>query len=194
MAYCSKCGREMAEGSQFCSGCGQSAGNPANVSPQTVYRQPVQPIYPQPNLLQQLSSKIKTDAILWIVIACLQFVIGFFNIAVGIALYTDYDDGMINLITGLCVWMVGVSNLVVSIRNMRYSKEVLVRPIGIVQRFQPVGGLIGTLVYNLLLGGFIGVIGTIYGFMLRNFVISNAAQFQAIEADYAGGFPPTNAS
>lgn len=189
MTFCSQCGKEVADTAQFCSECGQAVGNQGNSAQQVVRQQPVQPtyqqpqfVYQQPNLLQQLSSKIKTDAVIWIVVACLQFVIGIFNIAVGFALNVDYEDGTMNFITGACVLLVGVVNLVNSMRDMKYSKEVLIRPAGIMQRFEPIGGLIGTLVYNLLLGGVIGVVGSIYGFVLRNFVVSNAAQFQAIES------------
>lgn len=135
-------------------------------------------------LLQQLSSKVKTNAIIWIVIACIQFFIGMVNIVIGFVLNADYEDGTSNLITGFFVIIVGVLNIVNATRSLKYSKEVLTKPVGIVQSFQPVGNLIGTLIYNLLLGGIIGVAGSIYAFILRSFVLSNTAQFQLIEAEY----------
>lgn len=192
MAFCSECGKEVAEDSQFCPECGRTVSNQVNSAQQTCYQQPVQPtyqtppqsVYLQPNLIQQLSTKIKTDAIIWIVIACLQFLIGIFNIVTGLVLNADYEDGTMNLITGFFVILVGIINLVNSMRSIKYSKEVLIRPVGIVQRFEPIGGLVGILIYNLLFGGIIGAFGSIYGFVLRNFVISHAAQFQAIESSY----------
>ena len=194
MAFCSKCGREIANGSQFCSGCGQpvseQAAQQAIYQSQQVYQQPMQSVpYPQQGsnpmfLLQQLCSKIKTNSIIWIVIACVQFFIGMVNIVIGFALNADYEDGTTNLITGFFVIIVGVLNIVNATRSLKYSREVLTKPVGIVQSFQPVGNLIGTLIYNLLLGGIIGVAGSIYAFILRSFVLSNTAQFQLIEAEY----------
>ena len=92
MQFCSQCGKEIADGALFCSACGQAVAG--QTPPPTAYRpvQPTnppvfsQPVYPPQSLLQQLSLKIKTNAILWIIIACLQFVIGLFNLIVGIAL------------------------------------------------------------------------------------------------------------
>lgn len=191
MPFCSKCGKEIVNGSQFCPGCGQPVSMQASAQYASqawqAYQQPYtqQQVYQKPPfLLQQLSSKIRTNAIIWIVIACIQFIIGMANIAVGFALNADYGDGTTNLITGFFVIIVGVLNIVNAAKDLKYSSEVLAKPAGIVQNFQPVGSLIGTLIYNLLLGGIIGVAGSIYSFILRNFVLSNAAQFQSIESDF----------
>lgn len=186
MQYCSKCGKELMEGSQFCPGCGQAVGGQQTQQP--VYPQPRQS-YPQPvyqntfGILQQLSSKIKTNAVIWIIIAVFQFIVGLFNMVVGFALNADYEDGTTNIIMGIFVILVGVMNMINASRDLKYSKDVLVRPLGIVKRFQPVGNLIGTLIYNLFFGGIIGIVGSIYAFILRNFVMTNAAQFEVIEAN-----------
>lgn len=186
MAFCTKCGKGIVSGSQFCSGCGQAVVGQSAPQPQQAYQQPQpQQTYQQPpSLLQQLSSKIKTNSIIWIVIACLQFAIGLFYIVVGFVVYDNYENGLSYIIGGAFVILVGVLNITSASKDFKYSSDVFVNPVGIVARFQPLGNLIGTLIYNLLFGGIIGVVGSIYAFVLRNFVLTNTTQFQAIEVDF----------
>lgn len=189
MAFCSKCGKEIPNGAQFCTGCGQAAYPPqAPYQPPQNFQQPVRPpFFPQPHpLVQQLSSKIKTSAVIWILIAAFQFIAGLLNLVVGFELNAGHDDGAVNIFVGIFVILIGVLNSVMASRNLDYSQEVLANPVGIVNTYKPVGGLIGTLVYNLFFGGIIGIAGSIYAFVLRSFVMSHASQFQAIEAGYSG--------
>lgn len=160
---------------------------------QGVGNQPIQPVAGYncnytgnltSNLLQRLSDKVHTNAIIWLVIASLQVIIGFFNLAIGIALVLDYDYGTTNIITGIFVLIVAAMNYFVASRDVKYSKTILNQPTGIVARFAPIGGYIGTLIYNILFGGIIGIAGSIYGLFIRNFVISNSQYFENIEQQY----------
>lgn len=149
MKYCMKCGKELFDEAVICPGC----GCPTN-------RTVVQP--PQPELLQQLSERVKTNGVIWLVVAAIQILCGvFFN---------------------WYLLVVGVLNVVTAIQDLSYSKTVLTTPAGIVKRFEPLAGPIVTLIYNLIFGGLIGVAGSIYYLTaIRSFVMERREAFQRFE-------------
>lgn len=107
-------------------------------------------------LVKKLSEKIYTDAIIWLVIGALQILSGVFLI-------------------------VGVLNILSAVNDMKYSKTVLEDPSGIVERYEPITMPIIVLAYNLVFGGLIGVIGSIYYFVaIRSFVMENKTEFEKL--------------
>ena len=67
---------------------------------------------------------------------------------------------------------------------MQYSKTLLEQPNGIVAKFEPLTGPIITLVYNLIIGGVIGVAGSIYYFLaIRNYVMENKQFFASLDVE-----------
>lgn len=159
MKYCAKCGKQLFDDAAFCSGCGHPTASGPAAAP---YTGP----YTTPNatngLLTKLSERLNTNGIIWIVIAVLQIIIG---------------------LTGTILpLIVGVLNLISAVKDMNYSKEVLRNPVGIVNNFEPITSPVITLVYNLVIGGVIGVVGSIYYFIaLRGFVMENKNAFLALE-------------
>lgn len=104
-------------------------------------------------LLKTLSERVKIDAIIWLVIGIIQIVTGAF-------------------------FIVGILNIISAINDLKYSKEVLDNPTGIVERYEPLTMPIIVLVYNAIFGGVIGIAGSIYYFVaIRNFVMENKAEF-----------------
>ena len=113
-------------------------------------------------LLRTLSQRLNTNGIIWLVIGILQILGGIF----------------INWF----LLIVGVLNIVSSIQDMKYSKTVLEKPDGIVDKFEPIAGPVITLVYNLVIGGIIGVVGSIYYFIaIRNYVMENKQFFASLD-------------
>lgn len=113
-------------------------------------------------LLTKLSERIKTNGVIWVVI------------------------GAVQIILGVCgLWyalIVGVINLISAIRDIKYSRTVRTQPVGIVRNFEKLTRPIITLVYNVVIGGVIGIAGSIYYFVaLRSFVMENKSAFLAIE-------------
>lgn len=162
MKYCTKCGKQLFDDAAFCSACGcPAAPNPNAASYTTPYTAP----YAAPNansLLKKLSERIKTNGIIWIVIAVLQIIIG--------------------LSGTILPLIVGVLNMISAVKDMNYSKEVLNNPVGIVNNFESITSPVITLVYNLVIGGVIGVVGSLYYFIaLRGFVMENKNEFLALE-------------
>ena len=74
--------------------------------------------------------------------------------------------------------VVGIFNIISSVQDMNYSKTLLENPTGIVKKFEPIAGPIRVLIYNFLIGGVIGVVGSIYYFVaIRNYVTENKQFF-----------------
>ncbi|MCL2083523.1 MAG: zinc ribbon domain-containing protein [Oscillospiraceae bacterium] len=188
MTFCRKCGIQLEENTK-CPKCGHTVDvAPQENPPQKYIPSPPQgnavntpppiPVYIiQPNLLLQLSSRIKTEGLIWMIIGLLQTVVIF-----GSFLFlAEYEGEKSIIILGVPFLIVGIINIGLAVDDFIYSKKVLADPVGIVQRYLPFGRLVGNIIYNVLFGGLIGVVGSFYRFSLRYFVISNAAQLQDIE-------------
>ena len=186
MKFCSMCGKELEDNAAFCAACGASTAPSAqaaqsqspNYNQAPNYNQGYNPNYNQSynpgynqgyapyagnpqQLVQQLSQKINTNGIIWIVIGVLQILFGFIAIFPAI---------------------VGVLNIISGVNDMKYSKAILVNPVGIVSKHEPTTSAIITLVYNILVGGVVGVIGSIYYFVaIRGFVMNNKDAFLSLE-------------
>lgn len=117
-------------------------------------------------LVNDLSARLKTNGVIWICIASIQ-------ILAGIA----FDWILL---------IIGVLNIISAINDLTYSKTVLDNPTGVVNRFEPLTGAIIVLIYNLIFGGIIGVIGSVYYLTaIRGFVVSNKTAFLQIEEKYS---------
>lgn len=116
------------------------------------------------DIIQTISQRININGIIWIVVAALQIIIGIFS--------------WITLI-------VGVLNLVSAIQDIKYSKVLPTNPVGLVEKVKPLTMTIITFVYNLVIGGVIGIAGSIYYFIaVRGFVLENEQEFLKIEEQH----------
>ena len=156
MKYCTHCGKELLDEAVICVGCGCAV---AGRQGQSAYNTAVD----SATLLNTLSQRVKTNGIIWLVIGVLQILGGLF----------------INWF----LLVVGVLNIVSSVQDMNYSKTLHENPTGIVAKFEPITGPVITLIYNLIIGGVIGVIGSIYYFVaIRNYVMENKQFFASLDA------------
>ncbi len=118
--------------------------------------------HPPPTIVNTISQRIQTNGIIWIVIGAIQILLG--------------------ISVNWVLLIVGVLNLVSSIQDINYSKSFPLNPVGIVNKVKPLTGPIITLIYNLVIGGIIGVAGSIYYFIaVRGFVLENEQAFLEIE-------------
>jgi len=154
--YCTHCGKELLDEAVICVGCGCAVGGQNNQTANNI-------VADGTALLNTLSQRLNTNGIIWLVIGILQILGGiFFN---------------------WFLLIVGVLNIISSVQDMQYSKTLLENPTGIVAKFEPLTGPIITLVYNLVIGGVIGVIGSIYYFLaIRNYVMENKQFFASLDA------------
>lgn len=157
MKYCTHCGKELMDEAVICTGCGCAVGG------QTISMAKEETV-DGTTLLNTLSQRLNTNGIIWMVIAVLQILGGIF----------------INWF----LLIVGVLNIVSAVQDMNYSKTLLKNPKGIVAKFEPITGPIITLVYNLVIGGIIGVAGSIYYFLaIRNYVMEHKPFFASLDAE-----------
>lgn len=166
--FCQNCGSEMAMNAAFCSSC----GSPSNVYTNNPNQQngyypqnPQQTCYSDADrsrMLNTLSERLNINGIIWIVIGILQIAGGVF-----------WDWFLL---------IVGVLNIIYAVHDIQYSKTLLNNPKGVVAEFEPIGGAIVVLIYNLIVGGVIGVVGSIYYFVaIRNFVMENKTFFASLD-------------
>lgn len=139
--------------------------------------------------MKTLSRKVETEAIVWVIIASIQLFLGIIFLISGFSALDHYytrDTAQVYFFEAVALIVVSIVNYIVSSKDFKYSKDVLVQPIGIVKKFTPIGGYIGTLIYNILFGGLIGIIGSIFGFVTRSYVMNNATIFNNIENEAMG--------
>ncbi len=161
-------------------GYGYAGNNSANFGSTQPYGYQYAPTPETP--LTRLSAKVKTNAIIWIVIASLQSVIAIVNLIVWSVYHSSYlVEASSNGISALVLAIIAIVNFVSAKKDLDYSKYILHTPRGIVAKFQPIGGYIGNLIYNLIFGGIIGIVGSIYGLCVRSYVMNYAGYFQMIE-------------
>lgn len=157
MKYCTHCGKELLDEAVICVDCGCE-----------VHEQTTQSFYNESvdftPLLNTLSQRLNTNGIIWLVIGILQILGGIF--------------------LNWFMLIVGALNIISSVQDMQYSKAILKNPTGIVAKFEPITGPVITLIYNLVVGGVVGVVGSIYYFVaIRNYVMENKAILAGLDAE-----------
>lgn len=156
MKYCTHCGKEIMDEAVICVGCGCAVGEQSNGP---VNNTAVDGYA----LINKLAQRIHTSGIIWLVIGALQILGGIF--------------------VNWFLLIVGVLNVISSVQDMNYSKTLPENPTGIVAKFEPITGPVITLIYNLVIGGVIGVVGSIYYFVaIRSFVMENKQFFASLDA------------
>ena len=159
MKFCRQCGKQLPDEALFCSYCGFST-QPQSENPHSHTQSAG--VQGTDSMVIKLSERIKINSIIWVVIAILQIIIG--------------------IILNWIFLIVGVLNIVTAVRDYNYSKQILASPVGIVKNAEPLVIPIVTLVYNAVIGGIIGVAGSIYYLIaIRNFVMENKNYFLEIE-------------
>ena len=155
--YCTCCGNEVNENAVVCIKCGCEIPKTAMQNGQIGYTP-----FASASIVDTITQRIKTNGIIWIAIAVIQILMGIsFN---------------------WILLVVGVLNLISSIQDLNYSKDFPNNPVGIVTKMKPLGRAIIVLIYNLVIGGIVGVAGSIYYLVaVRGYVLENEQAFLEIE-------------
>ena len=163
MPYCGKCGSQTEEGAVFCGKCGAPVNQNAP-QPEPYTAPSAGNLAANRQLLIKLSERIKISAIIWIVIGIAQ-ALTILGCAVPVAL-------------------LGVYNIYVGIRNLKYGQTILTNPVCIVAGQESLAMPILSLVVNLLLGGMIGCVGALYDIIcIRGLVMDNKDAFLQMERE-----------
>ncbi len=173
--FCRRCGKQINETANFCPYCGdkQIYTNFSEFVTNThTFQAPRIQSYFIPHsrydslyfqkLVDTVSQRIKTNAVIWIVLATLQILFGL--------------SGNIPII------VIGLLNLTSAVRDIRVSKKFTQKPVGIVNEVKPLVGSVINIIFNFFIGGFFGVIGTIYYLVaIRGYVLENEQAFLELE-------------
>ena len=162
MKYCTHCGKELLNEAVICVNCGCMVKMPVSTAPAGIA---------DDRLLNKLAERVKINGIIWLVIGILQVIAGL-------------------LISWFSWWVliVGVLNIISSVKDLNRSNQIPRDPRGIVSDYESITGPVITLIYNVLFGGLIGVVGSIYYFVgLRGFVMENREQLLMIESTCIAG-------
>ncbi len=161
--FCIHCGNEVHEHAVICVKCGCAIPRTQTFTgdQSTPFSQATQ-ISSNPNIVNTISQRMQTNGIIWIVIGAIQIILG--------------------ISANWVMLIVGLLNLKTSIQEIKYSKSFPLNPVGIVNKVKPLTGPIITLIYNLVIGGIIGVVGSLYYFVaVRGYVLENEQAFLEIE-------------
>ena len=155
MKYCTHCGKELLDEAVICVGCGCAVNDQYARSAKTAH-------IDKEAIINTLEQRINTNGIIWLVIGILQIVGGIF--------------------INWYLLIVGALNIVSSVQDMNNSKKLAEDPAGIAQKYKQLTGPIIALVYNVLIGGIIGVVGSIYYFFaIRSYILENELYFEMAE-------------
>lgn len=120
-------------------------------------------------LITQLSQKNQTNAIIWGALGVVQIIIAMCTI-------TYYGFA-----TGIWTLVVGILNVYSGYKDFTYSKDLLKKPVAIISRYESATPIVVALIYNLIFGGIIGIVGSLYEISIRNFVLNNKTEFEQAE-------------
>ncbi len=110
--------------------------------------------------LKTLSNNIKIDSIIWLVIGICQCLVLFSPFTV----------------------IVGILNIISAVSGFKWIKNVFHYRVGLVDYYKPLVNPIITLIYNLIFGGVVGVIGSIYYLIaVRGYVMDNKDYFNTLK-------------
>lgn len=140
-------------------------------------------------LVVQLSEKIRTEATVWRIIAVIQVVIGLLTIV-----FNLFAGSFGEVLYGSLIILIAVRNYKLSADDLKFVQIISVNPIGIVSKYESIIPLIINLAYNIFVGGVIGAVACVFGFMTRSFVVKNKEGFLALENGVNGTNNPFNAT
>ncbi|MBQ6996752.1 MAG: zinc-ribbon domain-containing protein [Oscillospiraceae bacterium] len=170
MKFCSKCGKELMDEAVFCPGCGCAVSG-ANMYKDVNVQQMDSQV-----LLRKLQRKLKAEIQLWMCIGIAQAVIG-------LILLVNALDGEFFIGLPISLFVISIVNLCSSAERKKFSRAIDGKPVGIVKRYEPFYTYVLNFAYNLIFGGVIGIAGSIYGIMTRNFVLKNESAFLTMEKE-----------
>lgn len=117
----------------------------------------------QQELINTLSARLKTNGIIWITIAVVQILFAL--------------NGAWSLL------FIAILNIISAVNDINASKRVITNQNGIIAAYEPLVSSIITLAYNLIFGGVIGILGSLYYLIfIRGYVMEHKEQFRAMES------------
>lgn len=163
-ACCSRCGKPLSPGDNFCEGCGAKVDapmpHPAGSAAASYGEYVAQGAVTDEQVLERIASYERVSAILWICLGGLQLLAG---------AIAGFKIAMI---------IVGIWNIHAAYSRLKLPDRIRARSPGIPAMYEKqVVQLIVIGVLNLALGGVIGVAFVIFDFVIRSKVLSHRTLF-----------------
>ena len=154
---CKKCGKETGNENTICSCC-EVASN---------------------DIISQLVTKIQTEAKIWKIVAIVQAVAGVLTV-----IFNLINGAIESALYGVLIIGIAFLNFKSSKKDLEYAEEIKRNPVGIVAKYESMKDLIAAVIYNVLVGAAVGVVGCVFGFMTRKFVMDNKQSFLELENSF----------
>lgn len=107
--------------------------------------------------LKTLADRVKLNGIIWIVIGILQLCTGVF-------------------------FLVGILNIISGVGDIQTAKKMPIYRVGLVNAYKPIVRPVIVFIYNLIFGGVVGVVGSLfYFFGIRGYVMDNQDYFNTLK-------------
>lgn len=181
--FCSNCGKEVINGSNFCDNCGQAVWsgigtyggrNSFDSSPKDMKSH---------RLLNDYSNRVTINAIIWLLIGICQLLIS------GVLIF------FVNVfyISAWFVLILGIFNIFYGISTISSRKKIFEKPVGIVAEHKVDGGLFVDYIWNIVVGTVCFFDGSYFFFLLvilaittdfflvKLYVISHKQEFLELE-------------
>jgi len=184
MAWCPRCLEILDSSFNICPKCNDFPFTP-----------PINGLgYTQNNLIANIAYKLRNVGTIWAIIGSLQILAGLITVVMGFIgtteeAYSRWDDPVHSItwglvIAGILLLLIGVRNAVNAKVRIKCADDFVYKPIDIASHFKRINPIVTMFIVNLLIGAGIGIIGAIYEFFLRNFVLANVMQLNHIEDLY----------
>lgn len=192
--FCIKCGTALVPGCKFCPECGANTvdtGMPEakGMSPYTTSAYPIVTekhktdmkigkydfayikVMTDDTVSRALKLK-KREAIVWLVTACVQMVLGFILIVFG------------KTFMGCCLFLSAVANCCFSVKTALYIKKIYDSPGYNIGEYTSKPTLVVACIYNCF-SGIVGIVAPIYGKFVCDFFEKNDTFFYTLVKEYA---------
>lgn len=162
MKYCTNCGAELEKEAVFCKECGARIKQFGNETQEEQLK-----FQMGMRVVENICAKEWISFWIWIVIACIQVLIGF---------------------TLTSAWGAALWNFFVCASIYQYIKKIQAYPVGIYTHYSDsLFSIILFIGINLFAGGVIGIVGCIYDLTIRSYVMGNKEVLFYVEVVYSQG-------
>ena len=185
--FCFNCGKELMNGANFCDNCGQAIwGRTSTYNGRSSFNSSQKDMKSN-RLLSDYSDRITINAIIWLVIGIGQL----FTSGILILFVSMFD------ISAWFVLILGISNVCSGISTINSKKEILEKPVGIVEKHKIDSGLFVDYVWNAVVGILCFLTGSYFFFLLafmaiatdfflvKLYVISHKQEFLELEEKHS---------
>jgi RNA polymerase subunit RPABC4/transcription elongation factor Spt4 len=188
-AFCDKCGGRIPVDAKLCPYCGKSVGQINSQFTQAISYAAI------PSTIRTISEREKLCAIFWIIVASLQALLALLNIVSYFTYRNTFD-----LIWGFILAGISALNFRAGFSYIKFSREILVRRISIINSYIKINPFLFSLIYNgiilliiIIEGGrqnvfwfiimALAVASSIFRLVgIRNFALKNIDEITAFEA------------